>query len=177
MAAHEELKVLFWRTVFEEEIPEATSINTAHQLAALYKSYAKSLFKILDTFLTRCDDDPQYKERPEDPYDGIATQNERLRELVDAVIMHGETWYDVMLEVPFSRDVWDVCFCEKELALCFSGEAESDVLAYMQRGPSCGNSSCLYLREFELKTWQTLLERYFSNLVAVETEWLNEAIN
>ena len=58
------------------------------------------------------------------PYDGIHFGSDGIYDFVDSIIMKGKEWYYKFFNSPF----------------------DGDIMNYLERGVSCGNSSCLYFR-------------------------------
>jgi hypothetical protein len=71
-------------------------------------------------------DDPKgerFYERPDDCYDGICMDSKDLFDYMNSVIASGDEVYANFIKNPF----------------------EGDIMKFLKRGASCGNSSCLYL--------------------------------
>lgn len=89
----------------------------------------------------------KFYDRPGDCYDGISRGSEELYNFFESVIMSGKKEYTEFYNNPF----------------------KGDVMLFLKRRVSCGNSSCLYFdatlfENLRLTTWQQLTDEYYPSV-------------
>ena len=126
---------LFWRCIEKKKISKKTSKETLFEMEDIYKEKIEKLCNVTTEYFKK---DPRnypnnsrFYSRPGDCYDGIHMGSEHLYEFFDSIIMSGFEQFNKFIDNPF----------------------DGDIINYLRRDISCGNSSCLYFQPLLNINW------------------------
>ena len=109
-------------------------IDTKHELSLneFHKQLIIKLSHVIGNYFEKNDpEDLRFYERPEDCFDGICMDSDHMFKFMDSIIMEGKDTFDKFCNNPF----------------------DGDIMNYLRRDISCGNSTCLYLVPLSENRW------------------------
>lgn len=149
----------FWNMVTENELSGKIDLDT---FIETYETYYLKLYKIIKNYIYELNPrDPKWKENKDDPYDGICFESEDIQKTCEFVISEGKAYYDVFCNEPFFP------YDDKEIDQHTKKKTNSrdNILYFLERGVSCGNSSCYQLKSLEYTSpLEKIIMQYYRNL-------------
>lgn len=124
-------------------------LNDIHRQLIIKGTYA-----IADYFNNNSINDTRFYQTIDDPYDGISMSSDVIIDFIDSLIMSGKDNFDNFCVNPF----------------------KGDVMYYLSRIVSCGNSSCLTFNECCNKRWYYLLNTDYDENLS-DTDFCNYIFN
>lgn len=112
----------FWKSINEKEIEE----NFLKDFDKIFREkIIKMSYVICEYFQNDNPNSTRFFSDPDDCYDGIHMTSNELLKLMYGIILSGKEKFNQFCENPF----------------------EGDIMSYLKRDVSCGNSSCLYFHK------------------------------